>query len=175
MVDSMKIVVTSDAHLYLKGFDKVIYKEPDADYYLDLGDNYCGMQPKADFEEWWESVKGNNDGPFYPLQQDLIIYDKRIRMIHGDRLLWQYRTPDELFGYMSDENIDILLFGHTHIRLAEVRLDDDHKLVKAIINPGSLGESREYELRQQGLGSYCVLTLSGDGDFDYQFKTINNE
>ena len=46
-MDCVKIVVVSDAHLYLKGFDKVIYKEPDADYYLDLGDNYCGMQQPA--------------------------------------------------------------------------------------------------------------------------------
>ncbi len=52
-METVKIVVVSDAHTYLKGFGQVIYREADADCYLDLGDNFCGMQPIDVFEEWW--------------------------------------------------------------------------------------------------------------------------
>lgn len=174
-METVKIVVVSDAHLYLKAFDKVIFKEPNADYYLDLGDNFCGMKPKDGFEERWKSVKGNNDGPFFPEQQDIVVYEKRIRMLHGHQLLWRYNSTSELLDYMYSENIDILLLGHTHIRRSDVILDDNKKLVKAIINPGSLGFSREYEISQKDLGTYCVLTLTTDGQFTYEFKLIDDD
>ena len=172
-METVKIVVVSDAHTYLKGFDQVIYKEPDADYYLDLGDNFCGMQPTDTFEEWWESVRGNNDGPFFPDQQDIILFDKVIRMIHGDQILWKYRSAPEMFAYMDEEGVDILLHGHTHVRRSDVIVDEHHKLLKAIINPGSLALSREHEIRKNHQGTYCVLTLTSDGQLTYQFKTIH--
>ncbi len=109
------------------------------------------------------SVRGNNDGPFFPDQQDIILFDKRIRMIHGVQLLWQYRLAPEMFVYMDQEGVDILLHGHTYIRCSDVILDEHNKLVKAIINPGSLAWSREGEIRKNHQGTYCVLTLTRDG------------
>ena len=169
----LKVVVISDIHGYFDGLKQVLKQDPDADMYLDLGDNFCGDEPTPDFKYRWKSVRGNNDAPYFPKQRDFEIFNKHVRMIHGDRLFWVYATVEDFYDYMKKQNVDILLFGHTHQHLIDAVMDENGKLIKAMINPGSIGRPRELELNMKSQGSYCVLYFGEDGSFRHEFRTID--
>lgn len=169
----IKVVIISDIHRYYDGIRQVLEQEPHADMYLDLGDNFCGDMPTPIFRTQWTSIKGNNDAPYFPKQRDFTIFDKKIRMLHGDQLFWCYATINEFYDYMKREDVDILLFGHTHQRFADVETDGNGKVVRAIYNPGSIGRPREMDLNMKSQGSYAVLTFYEDGRISHEFKTIN--
>ena len=159
-------MIVSDVHNYIEGYAKVLEQDPDADYYLDLGDNFCDHKPSEQFLMRWCSVRGNND--LYPAVKvrNFTIFNKNIRMMHGEDMMWLYGSYRELFGYMILDDVDVLLLGHTH-RCSY--LEEDGRI---IMNPGSIGRSRDYELHEKGLGSYCVLTIFEDGTMEHEFKTI---
>ena len=161
-----KLVIASDAHNYIEGFDQIVEQEPDGDYYLDLGDNFCWDDPTEEFLKKWCSVRGNNDYYRFPKTRNFEIFGKTIRMMHGEDMFWIYNTFEDITDYMTLENVDVLLMGHTH-RRAYYEKDG-----RVIINPGSFGRTREYEIREQGLGTYCVLTIYEDGTMEHEFKTI---
>ena len=167
----VKLVIASDCHQDIYGMDLIVENEKDADYFLDLGDNFCGMEPSDEYYNTWLSVRGNNDGPFAPYRRDLNIFHKNIRMVHGDRLIWDYPTSNEMFDYMKEEGVDILLFGHTHRMLYCEQKNHNGKVERVLLNPGSIGESRDYELFMKDLGSYCILTIYEDGTIEHKFKT----
>lgn len=166
LMEKCKLVIVSDAHNYIEGFDQVFEQDPDADYYLDLGDNFCYNEPTKDFLSRWCSVRGNNDYYSFPKSRNFTIFNKNIRMLHGENMFWVYNTFDEIIDYMKMEDVDVLLMGHTH-RRAYVEKEN-----RIIINPGSIGRTREYDMYEQGLGTYCVLTIYEDGKIEHEFKTI---
>ena len=163
----IKIIIASDAHRYIKGMDKIIQQEKDGDCFLDLGDNFCYEMPTKKFLTEWTSVQGNNDFYPYPKKIDFEVFGIPVRMMHGDYLFCRYETIQELLDYMDRENIQILLFGHTHQRLLYKK---DNKMM---INPGSVGRSRELEMIKKGVGTYCVLTLFEDGTTNVEFKEVS--
>ena len=164
-----KLVIASDAHGYIHGFDQIRQAEPDGDFFLDLGDNFCGDMPTEEFLKTWCSVRGNNDYYRFPKVRNFDIFHKHIRMVHGEDMLWVYPTYKEMVNYMAFDGVDILLLGHTHRR---AYVEEKGKI---IINPGSFSRSREYDLHEKGLGSYCVLTIYEDGTTEHEFKTIKKE
>ena len=163
----VKIVIASDAHRHIEEMDKIIQKEKDGDYFWDLGDNFCYEMPTEKFLSEWTSVLGNNDFYPYPEKRDFEIFGIRIRMMHGDYLFCRYETIQEFLDYMNRENIQILLFGHTHQRLLYKK---DNKMM---INPGSVSRPREFEMIKKGVGTYCVLTLYEDGTTNVEFKEVS--
>lgn len=166
---STKFVIVSDAHKYVKGFEQVVAQEPQADYYLDLGDNFCGGKPTSFFMETFQSVRGNNDAKYFPDSMDIELYGKKIRMVHGHLLPWGcLHDQEEMYRYMDREHVDILLYGHTHRRVIEINEKN-----QAIINPGSLSFTRDMDLRMQHLGSYCVMSVLEDGSIQAESKTIH--
>ena len=97
----------------------------------------------------------------WPKRLDLRIGGRRITMVHAspwepyDRYL---STDDPTWRRCAELDADILITGHTHV-----------PMVKSIggtlvVNPGSLGESREPGRRE--LVSYAAIDLSSDAGTD---------
>ena len=118
----------------------------------------------GDFCDWWvyeklselapvEAVAGNNDGSEIVerlgLQKIIEAGGKRIGLVHGDG--WKGTTPDRAFNTFPNEAVDIIVFGHSHTPLSEVREDI------LLFNPGSPTDKR-----REPRYSYGKITIEGD-------------
>jgi|SRR5690554_4021944 len=137
----MKILITSDIHKDLKRLTKVFNKHQNLDYHLDAGDSNLSVAYLD--EKKIISVKGNTD--FFsklPIKRILEIDNKRILLIHGHTLKVK-TTKDILYSYAKGLNVDVCIYGHTHIQLME------NKEGIIFINPGSI-TTNNYVLYEKG-------------------------
>jgi putative phosphoesterase len=93
----------------------------------------------------------------WPTRIDRRIGGRRVTMVHGSP--WephgQYLTAsDPAWKRCSELDTDILITGHTHIPMVK------QVGPTMIVNPGSLGESREPGQRE--LVSYAIIDLQSD-------------
>ena len=105
----------------------------------------------------------------------LKIADKKILLVHGD-------LQDSYWGKMSDEErcnkqyleYDYVFSGHTHISSLSYILDRDKEHRTVFINPGSIGQPRNYNIYAQ----YAVVDLLSSSvyfetvPFDYKKEQI---
>ena len=152
----MKIVVISDTHGYINDAVSAIKKEK-PDYCIHLGDV---VQDCEDLESIFPYqkfifVKGNNDfwikdGRF-PYERCFNLEGKRFFVCHGHK--FNVKSDLCLLKVKARENnADIVLYGHTHIK----HLEDDGKML--IMNPGASL-------------SYGLITIA-DGKVDASIKEI---
>lgn len=137
----MKILITSDIHKDLKRLNKVLTKHQKLDYHLDAGDSNLSIDYLN--EKKITSVKGNTD--FFsklPVHRILEIDNKRILLIHGHTLKVK-TTKDILYNYAKGLNVDVCIYGHTHIQLME-----NNKGI-IFLNPGSI-TNNNYVLYEEG-------------------------
>jgi putative phosphoesterase len=93
----------------------------------------------------------------WPTRIDVQMGGRRITMVHGSP--WepfnQYLTEgSQAWNRCPELDTDIVLTGHTHMPMVK-RVGST-----LIVNPGSLGESRE--VGQRDLVSYAVIDLASD-------------
>ncbi len=146
----MKILILSDTHGELDATREVIHEHSDADLMIDLGDIGFDLKELDGFV----IVKGNHDkATKLPREKVIEVMGHRILCTHGD--MFEAETIEEVFAMKTDKDCDIMqlcmetlyrhivryakkkqcdivCFGHTHIRIHEIR--DGVTLV----NPGSL-------------------------------------
>ena len=158
----MRIGVVSDTHL--PRFGRAL---PEAlvagltvarvELILHLGD-FTGPEVPALFEALapFDAVAGNNDGPElvarFGRRKVLDVRGARLGLTHGD-LGAGPTTPERAARTFAAGEVDAVLFGHSHIPLAE-RLPDGRWLV----NPGSPTDKRRQPRR-----SWALLEI-GDGE-----------
>lgn len=149
----MRIVAFADCHYQYQPLREIMFTHPSADVYLFLGDgemNYlklCGEFPGKAFY----SVSGNCDiQAESPVENLLLLGGKKIFYTHGHT----YRVKKGLEPVKRrarELDADILLFGHTHLALA------DYEDGLYILNPGSLFRPVGGEL------SYGIVDITGAG------------
>lgn len=88
-------------------------------------------------------------------------FSSEITLVHGSPQypLNTYIYPDtpkqeNLFNYMSNTNVDILILGHTHIPFVRKRKIDQNKEL-LMLNPGAVGQPRDDDPR----ASYAVVDI----------------
>lgn len=137
----MKILITSDIHRNIANLNKILELEKDANYHLDAGD--ANLAIEFLLEKEIISVKGNTDF-FSKLEEEKIldIAGKKILLIHGHTLKVK-RTMELLHSYAKGLNVDICIYGHTHIQRIEI-VDDI-----VFINPGSVMDFK-YAIYENG-------------------------
>ncbi len=147
----MKILVMSDSHGRTKNVHEVIKNEENIDMIIHLGDEY------RDFEEINDSydieahgVVGNIDyfyeGPSYKIIE---VLNKKIFISHGHK--YRVKSTLDIFREEAIErNVDIALFGHSHVPYIE-----DEEIF--ILNPGSISQPRS-----EKYPSYAVLEITED-------------
>ena len=152
----MKILVLSDSHKNTDSvLDAIFLESPDL--ILHLGDNSkdCDAIEDEFPEITLRSVRGNCDYGFTGLPYDEFkLEGKNFFMTHGHN----FSVKTGLTGLIRtavERNVDVLLFGHTHIQ--------HYSVVDGImvINPGSIGLGK----------SYAVLDLE-NGEVSCELKTL---
>ncbi|MBZ2175474.1 metallophosphoesterase [Schnuerera sp. xch1] len=140
----MKIVVISDTH---GRTDEVIHKVKNMktpDLIVHLGDYVeDGEKIKKEIGVRTAIVKGNGDFFNQDYDEDEIVevMGKRMLLTHGHKYEVRYGTNNLL--YRAEElNVDIVLFGHTHIPV----IFEESGII--IMNPGSPSIPRGYKRRK---------------------------
>ena len=152
----MKVLVISDSHGHKSNiYDAIEIESPDV--ILHLGDNIkdCYDIEASHPEIMLRMVKGNCDQGYTGLEMDRFTLEgKKIFMTHGH--LFNVKIGKKmLLDSAAASDIDILLFGHTHIPYYSIK----DELIA--INPGSIGSGK----------SYAVLEIK-DGVVECQLKTL---
>lgn len=148
----MRVLVFSDSHGNSYNIRKVLEVQS-PDYLIFLGDGLREIETLQNSypDIKFLAVKGNCDfDPTTPEIDLAVIGGKRILFTHGHNFGVKFGTQS-LIETAKNANIDIVLYGHTHIA-EKTYLDGLY-----IINPGSCSRGRE------GGNSYAALDIQ-NGD-----------
>lgn len=139
MLIMTRILVMSDTHGDTSLAEKVLRKNRDVDIVIHLGD-YCrdadklqNLYPDIRFEY----VYGNCDFMIgnVPMEKLIEIEGQRILLTHGHRYSVKWGI-EKLRDRAHNDNIQLVLFGHTHMQ--QVVYGPGY----VILNPGSISEPR---------------------------------
>ena len=150
----MLIGIISDTHIPGKARElpaELLRDMEKVDYILHAGDwNTLDVYEQLSQLAPVDGVTGNTDGyeisSRFGYQKVLEFESKKIGIVHGHGML---RTEDNAHGAFKDEDVDCIIFGHSHIPLI--------RNVEGILllNPGSPTDKR-----RQPLYSYAILDIN---------------
>lgn len=114
-----------------------------------------------------QAVAGNNDSwgllERFGEKKVLTFGSVRIGMVHGHGSTRRESTPDHAFAQFRNENVQAVLFGHSHMPLCEWREGI------LLFNPGSPTDKR-----RQPRYSYGILRIE-DGAIDPQLHFFDSK
>lgn len=149
----MRVIVVSDTHQDLSSLMELVKRHQSADLFIHLGDGLAELQEvQQEFPDMrFLSVSGNCDRLANSSLAGCLSLDQaKIFYTHGHMYDVKY-SLDKLFYAAMEMQANVVLFGHTHIPLA------DYKHSMHIMNPGSLGMPRGLK------PSYGILDITGAG------------
>jgi uncharacterized protein len=158
----MRIGVVSDTHLprFGQALPRALrhgLRAAHVELILHLGD-FTAPEVPALFETLapFDAVAGNNDGDElvtrFGRRKILQVDGIRLGLTHGDLGLGR-TTPRRAAASFAPDEVDIVLFGHSHIPLVQ-RLDDGRWL----LNPGS-----PTDRRRQPRFSWAIVEVTSTG------------
>ena len=163
----MKILVFSDSHGRLHNIKKALEYHPDAQCIFHLGDglrNLDGLDTLTAGKEI-RLVRGNSEDVSlaynsYPSVLCIELCGKKIYLCHGHRHFVK-QSSFFLTEAATQNNADIVLFGHSHARYCEYIPQD--KLKKRenglyLFNPGSISLPRDSKP-----ASYGIIEIKENG------------
>lgn len=133
----MKIGIISDSHGNIECIIKALEKIGEADLWLHCGDyGKDALFIKKYTQKDVIAVQGNCDsGIDYKIDEFIEIFGKKIWLTHGHRYKIKH-SKNELLWWAKQYEIDIVIYGHTHI--AE-NIDLNNII---LFNPGSVSIPR---------------------------------
>jgi len=130
----MKILVISDTHGDVRAAANILRNEKDTDIIIHLGDYFRDAQKLSEMfpDVRFEFVYGNSDIMIgvTPAEKLLKYENKTIFITHGHRYSVKWGV-EKLRKKAAEEEIDLILFGHTH----EAYLERTKGYI--LLNPGS--------------------------------------
>ena len=159
----MKILIISDTHGKHDNLSRVLEQESPADLLIHLGDaegyeDYIAKQAGCPLE----IVAGNND--FFsdlPREKELEIGKYKVLITHG-HYYYVNTGIEEIARMAQGRDFDIVMYGHTHRPLIDIRKDI------IVMNPGSLSYPRQEGRRP----SYIVMETDQNGDAEFEIKYL---
>ena len=159
----MKILIISDTHGKHDNLSRVLEQESPIDLLIHLGDaegyeEYIAKQAGCPLE----IVAGNND--FFsdlPREKELQIGKYKVLITHG-HYYYVNTGIEEIARMAQGRDFDIVIFGHTHRPLIDIRKDI------IVMNPGSLSYPRQEGRRP----SYIVMETDQNGDAEFEIKYL---
>lgn len=149
----MRILVLSDSHGNTAALRKAINAQKEAKHIFFLGDNIRDIESvKDDYpDRTFYSVSGNCDFGSLALTTDIaVIEGRKILFTHGHKFFVKQSTVP-LRQAAAQRNIQIALFGHTHIPVTV------YEEGVWLVNPGSVSAPRE------GRPTYAVIDIEQNG------------
>lgn len=135
-----KLLVMSDTHGNTALAEKILKKNNDIDIVIHLGDYLRDADKlKRLFPDLrFEYVYGNCDYMIgdIPSEKILEIEGNRVLLTHGHKYSVKW-SVEKLHYKAASDNIQLLLFGHTHMQ------EVIHGPGYIILNPGSISEPRD--------------------------------
>lgn len=157
----MKILVISDTHRQHKALEEVLLRVGPIDEMIHLGD----AEGKEDHIEALidcplHIVKGNSDAfARLPSEEEFYLGAYKTLICHGH----QYgvrRGVETISEVAKERNVDIVMFGHTHVPL--LKMEDNLTL----LNPGSISYPRQNNRK----ASFALIEIDTKGKISF---TIN--
>lgn len=154
----MKIIVLSDSHGDRMTIEHVAKEAADAYF-------HCGDSEIAESDPVFQSmfkVRGNCDMDHaFPNEVEATVGTKKVWMVHGHHHNIKSSLMT-LFYKANEKEVDIVLFGHSHLYGAEVR---DGIL---FVNPGSV-------LLPRGGNPATYAVIEWDEEVTVTFKDLDNK
>ena len=156
----MKIIVFSDSHGRASAMQEVLMMHPDAKMVLHCGDGarefeyFAEEHPGLSFT----GVPGNCDffGAKNPATVILDVDGVRILLTHGHRFFVKSSTS-ALITHARENDIDIAIFGHTHVPLDRYISGEEGQKPLRLFNPGSIS------CPQSGNSTYGIIEIRKNG------------
>lgn len=150
-----RALIFSDTHGRLDNLLDVLKQYPEAEAVFHLGD----IEGEAERLRRATAypvyiVRGNCDySSDLPMQIVMEYSGKKIGMCHGHRYL-NYGGVETLKYWVMEQQLDIAIFGHTHVPYLE---QEDGRI---LLNPGSISRPR-----QDGfIPTYAVMDIEDNGE-----------
>ncbi len=147
----IKLLCVSDSHGAVDKLSRVIKMHADADYLIHAGDGAGDLDYISGIPQTVIRVSGNCDmfdSTYYPMTDQRCVENVKLCVRHGHRLDVKYGLSRAEY-YMEENEIDLLIFGHTHDPLERCVRVGERLLY--LFNPGSVRA-----------GDYGLVTISDD-------------
>ncbi|MDE6698985.1 MAG: metallophosphoesterase [Lachnospiraceae bacterium] len=160
----MKVLIVSDTHRHNENLEKVLKEVKPIDLLIHCGDaegTEGHIQQICDCPLY--IVSGNND--FFsrlPYEAEFSIDKYKVFMCHG-HTYYVSMGLERLLDEARVRKADIVLYGHTHRPIIELR---DGIMV---INPGSIS----YPRQEGKIPTYVIMEIDKDGDASYTLHYVN--
>ena len=155
----MRILIVSDTHRHEENLEIVLQREKNLDMLIHLGDSEGSEDYIRTIAECpCYIVKGNNDY-FSDLNRDIkmTIGKYRVLLTHGHHYYVSLGT-ETIISEGRAQDMDIVMFGHTHRPLVDIREDI------TVLNPGSLS----YPRQEGRIPTYIMMTIDDKEEAHYE-------
>ena len=160
----MKVLIVSDSHKHNENIEKVLNKVKPIDLMIHCGDaeGYEAYISKI-AECPLFIVAGNNDF-FSRLDREMVFnIDKyKVFLTHG-HYYYVSMGVERLVDEAKQRGVDIVMYGHTHRPMLDIREDI------VIINPGSIS----YPRQDGRIPTYMMMEVDKYGDADYTLNYVS--
>jgi putative phosphoesterase len=159
----MKILVISDTHGDIENVKKILANNDECEMVIHLGDYFRdALKLQELFPNFsYEYVYGNSDFMIgdIPIEKIIEVEGVKIFITHGHKysVKWDF---EKLYRKAENENVQALLFGHTHEAVFE------NKGNYFILNPGSTCDAKGMESE-----SYAILEIN-NGEIKASIKFL---
>ena len=159
----MRILIVSDTHRHEENLEIVLQREKNLDMLIHLGDSEGSEDYIRTIAECpCYIVKGNNDY-FSDLNRDMkmTIGKYRVLLTHGHHYYVSLGT-ETIISEGRAQDMDIVMFGHTHRPLVDIREDI------TVLNPGSLS----YPRQEGRIPTYIMMTIDDKEEAHYEIRYV---
>lgn len=154
----MKILAVSDTHGDAQILKELLIQYPDLDGYFYAGDSE--LQSSDELFKTYQAVEGNMDWDTgFPMTLDTTIKGVNVFMTHGHKYGVGI-SLDRLVEAGREQGAQLIIYGHTHVALAE-----QHEGI-VVVNPGSISQPRG-ALAKLG-GTYALIEFK-DGQATVEY------
>ena len=159
----MRILIVSDTHRHEENLEIVLQREKNLDMLIHLGDSEGSEDYIRTIAECpCYIVKRNNDY-FSDLNRDIkmTIGKYRVLLTHGHHYYVSLGT-ETIISEGRAQDMDIVMFGHTHRPLVDIREDI------TVLNPGSLS----YPRQEGRIPTYIMMTIDDKEEAHYEIRYV---
>ncbi len=159
----MRILIVSDTHRHEENLEIVLKREKNLDMLIHLGDSEGSEDYIRTMAECpCYIVKGNNDY-FSDLNRDIkmTIGKYKVLLTHGHHYYVSLGT-ETIISEGRAQDMDIVMFGHTHRPLLDIRKDI------TVLNPGSLS----YPRQDGRIPTYIMMTIDDKEEVHYEIRYV---